>query len=357
MDKAPVFTIITICYRRLAFLQEALGAMLRQTYPHLEIIIVNNGAIPEVYAYITALEKKDSRVKIVHFQENQYRNDDHGYMNKVCLNAGLKEATGDFIFYQSDDDLLADDYVAKMISIFEGNPDCTSAAGYVKDMDAAGHLLPEGPRMTNYRPRYMPGHLLALSTLDKVLPRMVYSAPGCNFAFRKEEFVHRGGYHPCVEDSQLYGIVPFGITGFDETAILYWRRHEGQLNRYQNAVGYTGIDASLALLKDWKIQERWEIFGKDMAQYVVQRIQENNYHAATNWFVISLYCLRFKSACRLWGMLWNRKYFWSHVLKIFWQEKRIVYYNLKPQLKRIFEMHHWLVRVPGISFLVKKVYQ
>ena len=42
--------------------------MLRQTYPDIEIIIVSNGAVPEVYEYITELEKRDKRVKIVYFK-------------------------------------------------------------------------------------------------------------------------------------------------------------------------------------------------------------------------------------------------------------------------------------------------
>ncbi len=223
----PLFSIITMAYCRLTFLKEALGAMFRQTYLHIEIIIVNDGAIPEVYDYITGLEKKDNRVKIVHFKENQYREDDPGHMNRVCLNAGLKAATGEFVWYQSDDDLIADDYVEKMVALFESNPDCTSAAGYVKDMDSSGRFLPEGPRTTNYRPRYMPGHLLALSTLSVNSPGIMYRAPGSIFAFKREEFIRMGGYHPFVEFSHLYGIVPFGITGFDDTAIMYWSRHEG----------------------------------------------------------------------------------------------------------------------------------
>src|SRR5262245_30405415 len=120
--------------------------MLRQTYPHIQVIIVNNGAVPEVRDYITHIEQKDSRVKIVHFKENQYREHDPGFMNKVCLNAGLQAAAGDFVWYQSDDDLMADDYVQKMVALFEGNPACTSAAGYVKDIDSAGRLLPQTAR-------------------------------------------------------------------------------------------------------------------------------------------------------------------------------------------------------------------
>lgn len=358
MDRRPVFSIVTICFRRLAYLQESLGAMLRQTYPHVEIAIVNNGAIPEVYDYIMAMAQKDKRIKIVHFKENQWRDDDPGHMNRVCLNAGLQAATGDFVFYQSDDDAMADDYVEKMVALFENNPDCTSAAGFIKDMDESGKLLPEGPRVSNFRPKYMPGHLLALSTLDPVAPRTMFSAPGCIFAFRRQDLIKAGGFHTAVEDSHMFGIVPFGATGFNESAVFYWRRHDGQLNRYLNVTGYTGFDITMDLFREWDIHRRWqEAFGKDLADYVMGRLMDNNCHAAANWFVVNLYNGRLKAAFRLFGHLWNKKYFWLNLPRVMWQEKKVIYYNLKPRLKRLLGAHGWLKSIPGMGVVARKVNQ
>ncbi|MDE2027048.1 MAG: glycosyltransferase family 2 protein [Candidatus Omnitrophica bacterium] len=358
MDKRPVFTIITICYRRLGFLKESLAAMFRQTYQQLEIVIVDNGAIPEVYDYIMDLEKKDSRVKIVHFKENQYHIDQPHHMNRVCLDAALKAATGEFIFYQSDDDIISDDYVEKMVALFEDNPACTTVAGLVKDMDASGHLLPEGPRTANFRPRYMPGHLLAFSTLGRDWPSIMFCAPGPIFSYKRKEFIQMGGFHPSLEFSALWGIVPFGVTGFDETAILYWRRHEGQLNKFMNFHGSTAYDVTMELLKEWQIEKRWEIFGKKTAQYVVDRIVHTMSQNATEWFAVSFYHLRFKACWFLFKMLWCQPYFWRMLLPCLWKEKKEFKYYLKPKFRRLFEAHPKLVeRIPCLMPLQKRAFK
>jgi len=357
MGNKPVFSIITLAYDRLAYSKESLGAMLRQTYPYIEIIIVDNGAIPEVYEFITELERKDSRVKIVHFKENQYRDDGFENLIKVCFNTGLKAATGEFVWYQSDDDLIADDYVEKMVALFESNPACTSAAGYVKSIDASGVLLPEGARMSNYRPRYMPGHLLALSTLDRFSPNIMFSAPGSIFVFRREEFMRLGGYHTLIERSHMFGVVPFGTTGFDETAVLYWRRHEAQLNKYMNKKGFSGAKATLALLRDWDIEKRWEIFGKGVARYVAKNLYRNACEEDTSAFVINLYFFRFKACWCFLKELWHNRYFWQKLPFILLEEKRQFKYFLKPYIRGMFESWIWLGNVPGLSGLKEKAFK
>ena len=260
----------------------------------------------------------------------------------VCYKAALEAATGEFVFYQSDDDLIADDYVEKMVALFEGNPDCTSAAGLVKDIDSSGKLLGE-TRTSNFRPRYMPGHLLALSTLNLASPGIMYSAPGCIFTLKREEFIRRGGYYSPIESSQLYGIVPFGITGFDDTALLYWRRHEGQENKVETSLGLIGFDLTLDLLNDWQIQKRWEVFGKDLARYVASRVLDNAYIAAANWLVVNFYYFRFKACGRILKGMWFRAGFWRHLPSLFWKEKRQFKYSLKPKFRKVFESYPKLV--------------
>ena len=47
MTRLPVFTAIMCTYNRPALLMEAVGALRRQTYENLEIILINNGGTPE----------------------------------------------------------------------------------------------------------------------------------------------------------------------------------------------------------------------------------------------------------------------------------------------------------------------
>ena len=89
---------------------------------------------------------------------------------------------------------------------------------------------------------------------------------------KKEELIKYGGFHRSVELSQLYGIVPFGQTGFDEEAEFYWRRHEGQLNKELSRMGYCGAKELYSLIEDFNLRDRWTIYGKEVADHVVKEL-------------------------------------------------------------------------------------
>ena len=302
-----VFTIIMDTYYRPTLLKEAVEALFRQTYDNLEIILVNNGATPETIEYLHEVAALDQRVKLVHFKENQFSFDEPLKMIRVCFNAGLEVATGDYVWYQSDDDIIADDYAEKMIALFKGNPDCITAAGLPVSVDINGNVRKDMVRSENFRPRYMSGHLMALDSLRK---GKMFSAPGTIFTIKREVLVKAGGYHSMVELSQLYGIVPFGVTGFDETAILYWRRHPGQLNKMLNKRGHVFAPLEISLLRDWQIEKRWQVFGRDVAREVVTTITKNIWTGPALWFYINLFFLRARASLRIIRQSWKYLYFW-----------------------------------------------
>ena len=281
MPMPRVFTVIILTHNRPEFLRIALAALRRQTYRHLEIVVLVNGATPKTIECVREAAAADARVKPIYFSENQYRQDDPQHVIHVCFNAGLQVAAGDYVWYQNDDDLLADDYAEKMVALFEGHPECTTAAGVPMSIDLHGRVIESGPRTVNHRPRYVPGHLLALDVLGG--GSRMFSAPGTIFTIKREVLRRAGGYHRAIELSHLYGIVPFGVTGFDETAITYWRRHEGQLNRRLSAQGWIGFRESCDLLRDWELERRWQVFGALVARQVVSDLERQLCSGAAEW--------------------------------------------------------------------------
>ena len=330
MIKNPLFTIIMDTYNRPAMLKEAVDALFRQTYNNLEIILINNAATPETIAYLNEITVRDKRIKLLHFKENQYSPEDPVKMLDTCLNPALKMATGDYVWYQSDDDLIADDYVEKMVALFRDNPECTTAAGLPVSIDINGKVMPE-PRISNFRSRYVRGNVL---TLNYLYGGKMFSAPGTIFTIKRGVLVKTGGFHRSIEYSQLYGIVPFGISGFDETAIFYWRRHESQLNKQLTASGWSGIREEFGLLKDWEIGQRWQVFGKKTAMKVVHLIENKVCGCAAMWFSVSLFSLRFKAALRIASQIWNHPVFWAKLPKTLFT----TFYRQIRQLLHILKM-------------------
>jgi len=337
LPNPKIFTAIIDTYYRPALLKEAVAAILRQTYSNLELILVNNGATPETVDYLYEIEAHDHRVKLVHFEENQFSWDDPQKLIDICLNAALKVATGEYVWYQGDDDLISDNYAEKMVSLFEGNSECITAAGLPIVIDIDGHIMDTKPRVSNIRPRYMPGNLLAL---DQLRGGNMFGAPGCIFTVRRDALVKAGGFNRALEPSYLYGIVPFGITGFDETAVLFARNHSGQLNKLLMAKGWMGIDENLSMVKDCSIEERWSVFGTGVARGVVRSFKRKLYNQAASGFVTHVYAFRPRAALPIIWRMWFRPYFWTRVFVNATDPKKIrnlIGPIIKPTLKRLFQ--------------------
>ena len=340
MTENPLFTAIIHTYNRPSLLKLSVEALLRQTHTNLEIILINNGATSETIAYLHEVASSDSRVKLIHFAENVFSWNDPQIPIHVCWNAALEAATGDYVWIQEDDDLIADDYAEKMVALFQGNPECTSAAGLMVGIDEAGDRIGSGPRVSNFRSRYMPGHLLALDYLKG--GKTVFAAPGTVFTFKRDVLITAGGFNRSIILSQLYGIVPFGVTGFDEAALCYWRYHPEAINRLLSARGFVGIKEDLAVLKEWDIQGRWQVFGGDLAQEVVTRIKLNTCQNAASWFLINLNHGRLKASLRILAEIWWYPRFWIKALLLARTEhpfKRM----LRPAIRAVFRVLPGLV--------------
>jgi glycosyltransferase involved in cell wall biosynthesis len=348
------FTVIMDTYYRPHMLKQAVDAIRRQTYKNLEIILVNNGATPETIEFLHEADASDSRVRLLHFEENQFSWDDPCMMSDTCLNPALAMATGDYVWYQADDDLIADDYAEKMVALFTEDPQCTTAAGLPMALDADGNPQDNGPRISNFRPRHMPGKELVLKSIRG--DRSIFSAPGTILTIRRDALIAGGGYHRNIEQSQFFGIVPFGVTGFDETAHFYWRRHPGQLNRAMSNRGLVGTKEMFALLGDWDIEGRWQVFGPEIAREVTTHIRLRTCRSAASWFVRLIYSGRPRSAFRVLSTAWRNRQFWvsvpQNLTQIKWSfiaAREGLKYLFKPVFRTLF------IRLPGLARLSPKL--
>jgi len=350
LNQNPLFTAIVHTYYRPAFLRKAVAALRRQTYPNIEIILINDGATPETVQILTKAASADSRIKIVNFSENQFRWDDPCYLIKVCYNAALAEATGDYVWIQDDDDILADDYAEKMVALFQDNPACTTAAGMPVSISKDGYVNPVDLSENNVRPRYTPGYELAIDQISG--SRMMFASPGTIFTIKRDVLLEAGGYHKSIEFSHLYGIVPFGVTGFDPSALFYWRHHEAQLSKQLSGKGWIGTQESLDLLEDWNLEERWSVFGADVSRRFVRSYKNRVYNSAASWFVISLYSFRIRAAIRIMLNAWLNTHFWTRVFVHAIARRNVanvVAPVIKPPLKLLFRL------LPGFAKLAPRL--
>ena len=334
-----IFSVHIDVYYGLNFFQKALANIRSQTYQNLEIIISDNGSSIDIQRYIQNQSRLDNRIKVINYKNNIFDFNDPELRTFIICNDALDRAKGEFFFYQSYDDLMALDYIEKMAQLFYEDKDCMSAAGlpisiYGDDRIAEEELI---NRKTNLRPRMMDGHELVLDYIKNrtfYTRATVFSAPGTIFSFRTKFLRDKGGFHRAVEDAQLFGMVPFGKTGFDETALFYWRRGPFQLNKILDSHGFAGVRELYDLLDDFDLYKRWLEFEKVNAKRVIKFCKKAVCEDAAYKFLTNMAELRFKGTLSGLRAVYLKGYFWMAFPRIFWGRKKMFIYTFYESLKK-----------------------
>jgi GalNAc5-diNAcBac-PP-undecaprenol beta-1,3-glucosyltransferase len=123
------FSVIIPTYNRAQLITETIDTILQQTYPHFEVIIVDDGSTDNTGQIITARYGSDSRVRYF-YKENEERG--------AARNYGMKKAKGDYAIIFDSDDWMHSNH----LSVLEKN---ISAAGKKREINfiAAKYQLRE----------------------------------------------------------------------------------------------------------------------------------------------------------------------------------------------------------------------
>ena len=166
----------------------------------------------------------------------------------------------------------------------------------------------------------------------------MFAAPGTILSLRKDALIKYGGFHRSADNCHLYGLVPFGITGFDEEAFFYWRRHEGQLNKALFQRGWTGVKENYSMLNDFNIRERWSSsFGENVARYVVSRISSIYAENGAKCTVICFFTLNFKGAIRSLSDSFWRFAYWKALPELIWRYKMTLVLSLLSRFQWVIQ--------------------
>lgn len=129
----PIVSVITPLFNGEAFIRATILSALGQTYPHIEIVIVNDGS-PDNSEKIIADLLRDPRVKYVK-QANQ------GVA--AARNAGIRASSGDLIAFLDQDDLWAAEKLEMQVKCLEENPSVGLVHSNVRFIDENGQCILE----------------------------------------------------------------------------------------------------------------------------------------------------------------------------------------------------------------------
>lgn len=103
----PLFSVIVPVYRAEAYLERCVASLLKQSYPHLDIILVEDGSPDNSGALCDALATKDKRIRVIH-QSNAGAS--------TARNRGIDAAKGDWLCFVDADDYVDPDYIFHFVS-------------------------------------------------------------------------------------------------------------------------------------------------------------------------------------------------------------------------------------------------
>lgn len=117
----PVSVIVPV-YRVEAELEECVCSIRNQSYPHLEILLVDDGSPDRCPAICDALAEQDTRIRVIHKQNGGLSD---------ARNAGINAATGRYLAFVDGDDFLHRDFILTLLAAAKASGAAVAATGHV----------------------------------------------------------------------------------------------------------------------------------------------------------------------------------------------------------------------------------
>ena len=107
MNESYKVSVVIPIYNVQDYLNDCIKSIVNQTYQHLEIILVDDGSPDSCPMICDDWKNKDGRIVVIH-KENGSLSD--------ARNAGLRNATGEYVLYVDSDDYLEHDAIEWLVS-------------------------------------------------------------------------------------------------------------------------------------------------------------------------------------------------------------------------------------------------
>lgn len=109
-SRSVILSVVSPVYNGAKYLEPFLQSVLQQSFPHFELIMVDDGSTDSSVEIIKSYQKKDSRIHLI------------GQNHKgagSARNFGLSQAKGQYIIFLDCDDWFSDDFFKTMIDRIE----------------------------------------------------------------------------------------------------------------------------------------------------------------------------------------------------------------------------------------------
>ena len=257
-----MISVVTPIYNASRFLVKAVESVQAQTFPHWELILVDDGSKDDSLTLAQRLSEEDGRIRVFS-QQNAGA--------AAARNYGLFQAQADYPYALclDSDDLLLPNALEVLRALLEAHPEASAACGFLKDIDADGGVIPNHHRLEPLDHRHgLDGLRLvrrkpdAPVTFGDLCFRNHIVTPG-QVLMRKSALAVVGGFVPglvYVEDHDLWWrlAMQFGPIAVTLKPVMLYRHHGSSLSS-NNAAPRRGAAAfrwRLLTLPEMSVKQR-----------------------------------------------------------------------------------------------------
>jgi glycosyltransferase involved in cell wall biosynthesis len=124
MSVRPKVSVLIPCYNAEAYIGETLESVFRQSWPEIEIVVVDDGSTDQSRKTISSFKR--SNLRLIH-QTNRGQT--------AALNQCLQHVTGAYIQYLDADDLIAANKIELQMDRLRHQPNCVASAPWGRFQD------------------------------------------------------------------------------------------------------------------------------------------------------------------------------------------------------------------------------
>ncbi len=208
--KNETISVVVPVYKIEADLPRCVESLLAQTYPHLEIVLVDDGSPDGCPALCDGFAAKNPNVKVIH-QEN-------GGVTRARF-AGIRAATGEWIGFVDGDDYIEPDMYQRLMD---------NAVKYQADISHCGYQMVFPSRVDYYHNTGRLAQQDKLTGLKELLDGSRIEPGLCNKLFHKTLF--HSLLHSGVED--------MGIRINEDLLMNYYLFHAAEKSVYEDFCPY-----------------------------------------------------------------------------------------------------------------------
>jgi len=128
----PLVSVIIPVRNRVGTIEAAIGSVLDQTYKNFEVIVVDTGSTDGTIEKVEKLRRKFEKVRLIKLKGGEISH---------ALNAGVKNARGEFIAQLDSDDFYVPETIEECVEVLSRNPEVALVVSYYQVVDEEGNPI------------------------------------------------------------------------------------------------------------------------------------------------------------------------------------------------------------------------